>query len=60
MLSSAACLRGLSLLHESRGDPITYREAMKMLLTSVRYQSGFIDFMTDDRLTSKTTREKHK
>lgn len=36
MLSSAACLRGLSLAHESRGDLHTYREAMKMLLSSVR------------------------
>ncbi|KAF7668645.1 hypothetical protein LDENG_00299490 [Lucifuga dentata] len=37
MLSSAACLRGLSLVHESCGDPDSYREAMKVLLSSVRY-----------------------
>lgn len=37
MLSSAACLRGLSLAHESNGDLHTYREAMQMLLSGVRY-----------------------
>ncbi|XP_071380722.1 cilia- and flagella-associated protein 46 [Centroberyx affinis] len=37
MLSSAACLRGLSLVHESNGDPHSYREAMKVLLSSVSY-----------------------
>ncbi|KAM3842817.1 cilia- and flagella-associated protein 46 [Diretmus argenteus] len=37
MLSSAACLRGLSLVHESTGDPYSYREAMKVLLSSVSY-----------------------
>ncbi|XP_026212735.1 cilia- and flagella-associated protein 46 isoform X2 [Anabas testudineus] len=37
MLSSAACLRGLSLAHESSGDLHTYREAMKLLLSSVSY-----------------------
>lgn len=36
MLASAACLRGLSLVHESNGDLQTYKEAMKMLLSSVR------------------------
>lgn len=36
MLSIAACLRGLSLVHESSGDLHTYREAMKVLLSSVR------------------------
>lgn len=36
MLSIAACLRGLSLVHESNGDLHTYREAMKELLSSVR------------------------
>ncbi|XP_028983141.1 cilia- and flagella-associated protein 46 isoform X3 [Betta splendens] len=35
MLSSAACLRGLSLAHESRGDLHKYREALKMLLFGV-------------------------
>ncbi|XP_075933471.1 cilia- and flagella-associated protein 46 [Anarhichas minor] len=35
LLSSAACLRGLSLVHESSGDLHTYREAMKVLLSSV-------------------------
>ncbi|KAM9345441.1 cilia- and flagella-associated protein 46 [Symphorus nematophorus] len=37
MLSSAACLRGLSLVHESNGNLLTYREAMKVLLSSVSY-----------------------
>ncbi|XP_056252103.1 cilia- and flagella-associated protein 46 [Seriola aureovittata] len=37
ILSSAACLRGLSLVHESNGDLHTYREAMKVLLSSVSY-----------------------
>ncbi|XP_030298554.1 cilia- and flagella-associated protein 46 isoform X3 [Sparus aurata] len=37
MLSSAACLRGLSLVHESNGDLHTYTEAMKVLLSSVSY-----------------------
>ncbi|XP_044070722.1 cilia- and flagella-associated protein 46 isoform X2 [Siniperca chuatsi] len=37
MLSSASCLRGLSLVHESNGDLHTYREAMKVLLSSVSY-----------------------
>nr|XP_046258124.1 cilia- and flagella-associated protein 46 isoform X1 [Scatophagus argus] len=37
MLSSAACLRGLSLVHEANGDLHTYREAMKVLLSSVSY-----------------------
>ncbi|XP_051232115.1 cilia- and flagella-associated protein 46 [Dicentrarchus labrax] len=37
MLSSAACLRGLSLVHESNGDLHTYKEAMKVLLSSVSY-----------------------
>ncbi|XP_070834007.1 cilia- and flagella-associated protein 46 [Chaetodon trifascialis] len=37
MLSSAACLRGLSLVHESSGDLHAYREAMKVLLSSVSY-----------------------
>ncbi|CAK6962375.1 cilia- and flagella-associated protein 46 [Scomber scombrus] len=37
MLSSAACLRGLSLIHESSGDLHSYREAMNMLLSSVSY-----------------------
>lgn len=36
MLSTAACLRGLSLIHESNGDLHSYREAMKVLLSSVR------------------------
>ncbi|KAG7512173.1 cilia-and flagella-associated 46 isoform X1 [Solea senegalensis] len=37
MLSSAACLRGLSLVHKSNGDLQTYREAMNMHLSSVSY-----------------------
>ncbi|KAM7408201.1 hypothetical protein PAMA_002070 [Pampus argenteus] len=37
MLSSAACLSGLSLIHESDGDLHSYREAMNMLLFSVSY-----------------------
>ncbi|XP_071337384.1 cilia- and flagella-associated protein 46 isoform X2 [Trachinotus anak] len=37
MLSTAACLRGLSLVQESNGDLHTYREAMKVLLSSVSY-----------------------
>ncbi|XP_026165910.1 cilia- and flagella-associated protein 46 isoform X3 [Mastacembelus armatus] len=37
MLSTAACLKGLSLAHESGGNLYTYREAMKVLLTSVSY-----------------------
>ncbi|KAI3362965.1 hypothetical protein L3Q82_011639 [Scortum barcoo] len=37
MLSSATCLRGLSLVHESNGDLHAYREAMKVLLSSVSY-----------------------
>lgn len=39
MLSSATCLRGLSLVHESNGDLHSYREALKLLLSSVRYRS---------------------
>ncbi|XP_077960776.1 cilia- and flagella-associated protein 46 isoform X4 [Gasterosteus aculeatus] len=35
MLSSAGCLRGLSLVHESSGDLHTYREALEVLLSSV-------------------------
>lgn len=37
MLSSAAGLRGLSLVHESKGDLHRYREAMDLLLSSIRY-----------------------
>ncbi|XP_041803927.1 cilia- and flagella-associated protein 46 [Chelmon rostratus] len=37
MLSSATCLRALSLVHKSNGDLHTYREAMKVLLSSVSY-----------------------
>ncbi|CAJ1066948.1 LOW QUALITY PROTEIN: cilia- and flagella-associated protein 46 [Xyrichtys novacula] len=37
MLSSAACLRGLSLVHESRGDLLSYREALSVLLSSVSF-----------------------
>ncbi|XP_031140179.1 cilia- and flagella-associated protein 46 isoform X1 [Sander lucioperca] len=37
MLSSASCLRGLSLVHESNGDLHTYREALIVLLSSVSY-----------------------
>ncbi|XP_069001354.1 cilia- and flagella-associated protein 46 [Embiotoca jacksoni] len=37
MLSSAACLRGLSLVHESSGDLDAYREALRVLLSSVSF-----------------------
>ncbi|XP_034754581.1 cilia- and flagella-associated protein 46 isoform X3 [Etheostoma cragini] len=37
MLSSACCLRGLSLVQESNGDLHTYREALRVLLSSVSY-----------------------
>ncbi|XP_041867180.1 cilia- and flagella-associated protein 46 isoform X2 [Melanotaenia boesemani] len=37
MLSRAACLRGLSLVHESSGDLDTYKEALNMLLSSVSF-----------------------
>lgn len=36
LLSTATCLRGLSLVHEANGDLHSYREAMKMLLSSIR------------------------
>ncbi|XP_068423801.1 cilia- and flagella-associated protein 46 isoform X2 [Clinocottus analis] len=35
MLSTAYCLRGLTLVHESSGDLHTYSESMKLLLSSV-------------------------
>ncbi|KAM7385133.1 hypothetical protein PAMP_001229 [Pampus punctatissimus] len=37
MLSSAACLSGLSLIHETGGELHSYREAMNILLFSVSY-----------------------
>ncbi|XP_059214821.1 cilia- and flagella-associated protein 46 [Centropristis striata] len=37
MLSVAACLKGLSLVHESNGDLHTYRKALEVLLSSVSY-----------------------
>ncbi|XP_061818695.1 cilia- and flagella-associated protein 46 isoform X5 [Nerophis lumbriciformis] len=37
MLSSAACLRGLSTIHESIGNLHIYMTGMDMLLSSVRY-----------------------
>ncbi|XP_060780970.1 cilia- and flagella-associated protein 46 [Neoarius graeffei] len=37
MLSSAACLRGLSMLHKSCGHLAKYTEALAMLQTSVSY-----------------------
>ncbi|XP_024152713.1 cilia- and flagella-associated protein 46 isoform X3 [Oryzias melastigma] len=37
LLSSAACLRGLSLLHECRGDLSAYRQALQVLLSSVSF-----------------------
>ncbi|KAM6916250.1 cilia- and flagella-associated protein 46 [Xenentodon cancila] len=37
MLSSAACLRGLSLIHESIGDIDAYRLGLKVLLSSVSF-----------------------
>lgn len=36
MLSSAACLRGLSMLHKSCGHPAKYTDALAMLQTSIR------------------------
>uniref|UniRef100_UPI0037E7646D cilia- and flagella-associated protein 46 n=1 Tax=Semicossyphus pulcher TaxID=241346 RepID=UPI0037E7646D len=35
MLSSAACLRGLSLVHESRGNVHTYREALRVFMSAI-------------------------
>ncbi|XP_027030821.2 cilia- and flagella-associated protein 46 isoform X5 [Tachysurus fulvidraco] len=37
MLSSAACLRGLSMLHSSCGHSAKYTEALAMLQTSISY-----------------------
>ena len=37
MLSSVAGLRGLSLAHQSSGDLHKYKEALHVLLSSVRY-----------------------
>ncbi|XP_077469731.1 cilia- and flagella-associated protein 46 [Stigmatopora argus] len=37
MLSTAACLRGLSSIHQSIGDLHIYKTAMDMLLSSIRY-----------------------
>ncbi|KAM9810017.1 cilia- and flagella-associated protein 46 isoform 2-T2 [Syngnathus typhle] len=37
MLSTAACLRGLSSIHQSIGDVHIYKRAMDMLLSSIRY-----------------------
>ncbi|GAA6097380.1 cilia- and flagella-associated protein 46 isoform X2, partial [Tachysurus ichikawai] len=37
MLSSAACLRGLSMLHSSCGHSAKYTEALAMLHTSISY-----------------------
>ncbi|XP_037829580.1 cilia- and flagella-associated protein 46 [Kryptolebias marmoratus] len=37
MLSSAACLRGLSLVSESRGDLRSYREALELFLSGVSF-----------------------
>ncbi|CAL8299481.1 unnamed protein product [Merluccius merluccius] len=37
MLSSMACLRGLSLTHKSNGDLQSSREALQVLLSSVSY-----------------------
>ncbi|KAM6997214.1 cilia- and flagella-associated protein 46 [Tautogolabrus adspersus] len=37
MLSSAVCLRGLSLVYESRGNVHTYREALKVLLSGISF-----------------------
>ncbi|XP_029496742.2 cilia- and flagella-associated protein 46 isoform X1 [Oncorhynchus nerka] len=37
MLSNAACLRGLSMVHKSNGHPHSYREALQMLQSSVSY-----------------------
>ncbi|XP_030628131.1 cilia- and flagella-associated protein 46 [Chanos chanos] len=37
MLSSVACLRGLSMLNESSGHPQSYRAALDMLQSSVSY-----------------------
>ncbi|CAG6017918.1 unnamed protein product [Menidia menidia] len=37
LLSSAACLRGLSLVHKSSGDQDAYKEALKVLLSGVSF-----------------------
>lgn len=37
MLSNAACLRGMSLVQKSKGDLPTFREALKVIFSSVRY-----------------------
>ncbi|MCJ8730419.1 hypothetical protein PDJAM_G00184270 [Pangasius djambal] len=37
LLSSAACLRGLSMLHKSCGHPAKYTEALAVLQTSISY-----------------------
>ncbi|XP_071248935.1 cilia- and flagella-associated protein 46 isoform X6 [Salvelinus alpinus] len=37
MLSNAACLRGLSMVHKSNGHPHSYRDALQMLQSSVSY-----------------------
>ncbi|XP_074531827.1 cilia- and flagella-associated protein 46 isoform X2 [Halichoeres trimaculatus] len=37
MLSSAACLRGLSLVHESRGNLVTCKESLSVLLSGVSF-----------------------
>ena len=47
MLSSAACLRGLSLVHKSSGDLHTYMEAMKVLLSSVRCSLHSVHVLTN-------------
>lgn len=47
LLSTAACFRGLSLVHESNGDLHTHKEAMKVLLSSVRCFSQFIHVSTN-------------
>ncbi|XP_066535415.1 cilia- and flagella-associated protein 46 isoform X2 [Hoplias malabaricus] len=37
MLSTSACLRGLSMFHKSTGHHVNYRATLDMLLTSIRY-----------------------
>lgn len=47
MLSSASCLRGLSLVHESNGDLHSYRKALEVLLSSVRCCSSSVYVLTN-------------
>lgn len=59
MLSITACLRGLSLVHESNGDLHTYREAMKELLSSVRCCLQSLHVLTNALGSYKLKNQKH-